>query len=577
MADVTLSLVFNSDVFWAPRSGASIVATDSTYEFQNVAGNYVVVSGSGLDYDGDDPLAGTYDSILVYTDAAHTTLVAKYETATPFDFATYFSGGAATALAGQDTLTGSAGSDVLRGHAGDDTIIGGDGADTIDGGDGADILDGGDGGDTYEFGPGDIDAGEVIDDTGASGTDTIVLRGFVGGVANFAQASVAGIEAIAFMSEAGLGGSGIAHFDASQLPSNLAITGVDTIQQTISVATGTNFSASGWTFTDWNDDFDTISINGTSGDDTIVGSNQADLISGRGGADTLDGGNGGDTYIVDGLETINDTGVDGIDVLAVAFSFDFRSMVFSGIDGLNVSNASTVTFNAGQLPGNFAVSGGHGTNQTLAIENAANFSAAAWTFTNWEGGTGTDALQVLGGSALTLSGLHSIDEWEGNNQGVLGNANANVLDFSALTSKIGLPFVDGRGGNDVITGSQFADVLRGGSGRDKLYGGADADHFDFNFIGETKVGGNRDIIHDFSRNGGDVIDLKDIDAKKGVSGNNKFNFIGKQDFHEKKGELHYVKKAGYVMVEGDVNGDGKADFQIKVNGVSALDAGDFTL
>jgi hypothetical protein len=36
-----------------------------------------------------------------------------------------------------------------------------------------------------------------------------------------------------------------------------------------------------------------------------------------------------------------------------------------------------------------------------------------------------------------------------------------------------------------------------------------------------------------------------------------------------------VKKSGYVYVEGDVNGNGKADFQIKVLGVSGLDKGDF--
>jgi hypothetical protein len=32
-----------------------------------------------------------------------------------------------------------------------------------------------------------------------------------------------------------------------------------------------------------------------------------------------------------------------------------------------------------------------------------------------------------------------------------------------------------------------------------------------------------------------------------------------------------------VIVEGDVNGDGRADFQIKVNGVASLVAGDFDL
>jgi len=33
--------------------------------------------------------------------------------------------------------------------------------------------------------------------------------------------------------------------------------------------------------------------------------------------------------------------------------------------------------------------------------------------------------------------------------------------------------------------------------------------------------------------------------------------------------LHVVKKAGFVIVEGDVNGDGRADFQIEVHNLTA--------
>jgi hypothetical protein len=34
----------------------------------------------------------------------------------------------------------------------------------------------------------------------------------------------------------------------------------------------------------------------------------------------------------------------------------------------------------------------------------------------------------------------------------------------------------------------------------------------------------------------------------------------------KAGELHGVNKLGFLLLEGDTNGDGKADFQIKVVG-----------
>jgi hypothetical protein len=38
-----------------------------------------------------------------------------------------------------------------------------------------------------------------------------------------------------------------------------------------------------------------------------------------------------------------------------------------------------------------------------------------------------------------------------------------------------------------------------------------------------------------------------------------------------------VKHAGFITVEGDTNGDGKADFQIEVHGAGKLLAGDFVL
>jgi hypothetical protein len=87
---------------------------------------------------------------------------------------------------------------------------------------------------------------------------------------------------------------------------------------------------------------------------------------------------------------------------------------------------------------------------------------------------------------------------------------------------------------------------------------------------------SRDVINDFDRSEDDVIDLRAIDAQKG-GGNQKFHFIGKQGFHDEAGELHIVRKAGFVLVEGDINGDGKADLQILVANTGNLGVGDFIL
>jgi hypothetical protein len=91
------------------------------------------------------------------------------------------------------------------------------------------------------------------------------------------------------------------------------------------------------------------------------------------------------------------------------------------------------------------------------------------------------------------------------------------------------------------------------------------------------------LISDFSGAGleGDRIDLKAIDANGHMRGNQKFKFIGEKAFHHKAGELRVVDHGTYVTVEGDINGNGKADFQIDVHStagnLSGLLKGDFVL
>jgi hypothetical protein len=145
--------------------------------------------------------------------------------------------------------------------------------------------------------------------------------------------------------------------------------------------------------------------------------------------------------------------------------------------------------------------------------------------------------------------------------------------------------INGTDGNDVFDAtnapagellpSDLGDTLIGGLGKDTMSGGAGGDFFDFNLKTESTKGANRDVILDFTHGEGDRIDLAGIDAKSGVGGNQRFTFIGKQGFHHEKGELHFVKKAGFVVVEGDTNGDGRPDFQIQVDDIARLVAGDF--
>lgn len=141
-------------------------------------------------------------------------------------------------------------------------------------------------------------------------------------------------------------------------------------------------------------------------------------------------------------------------------------------------------------------------------------------------------------------------------------------------------------GNDTLNGSPFADVLfgfdgddkiTGGGGRDEMNGGDGRDTFFFlSTLNSTKQASGRDTIFKFDRSDDDEIDLTAIDAKVGGI-NNEFKFIGKKDFHDKKGELRYTDKHGDILIQGDTNGDGKADFAILLDSVSKLKVSDFEL
>ena len=134
--------------------------------------------------------------------------------------------------------------------------------------------------------------------------------------------------------------------------------------------------------------------------------------------------------------------------------------------------------------------------------------------------------------------------------------------------------IGGRGADSLI-GNALANALTGGRGKDRLEGGAGADIFDFDHKLDSKTGGQRDIITDFER-GLDHIDLSTIDAVKGA-GDQAFKWIGKKDFTGTAGELHFVKKGSSILVEGDIDGNGKADFQIQLNDLGGIGKGDFIL
>jgi Ca2+-binding RTX toxin-like protein len=134
--------------------------------------------------------------------------------------------------------------------------------------------------------------------------------------------------------------------------------------------------------------------------------------------------------------------------------------------------------------------------------------------------------------------------------------------------------VRGSSGNDRLKGDATPDVLKGGAGNDRLIGGGGADRlsggggadtFVFTGLGHSTPDAF-DVITDFKGRRGDIIDLSGIDADTGRSGNQSFDFIGRDGFSGTAGELRFEKSNGRTVIEGDVDGDGEADFVLHLLG-----------
>ncbi len=81
------------------------------------------------------------------------------------------------------------------------------------------------------------------------------------------------------------------------------------------------------------------------------------------------------------------------------------------------------------------------------------------------------------------------------------------------------------------------------------------------------------MIIDFTGVGaaaGDRIDSSGIDAKSAVAGDQAFSFIGTAAFSGVAGQLHAVASGTSTLIQGDVNGDKVADFEILVQDGTTL-------
>jgi hypothetical protein len=428
----------------------------------------------------------------------------------------------------------------------------------------------------------------------------------VTGTHDYRNETLTNITEIAFVTTA----DATATFSASQfgfggIANNVAITGdafANRIQVIMPGSPGSDFfSAAAWTFNNWVPTSDAVVLDGSAGNDTIIGSAQHDVINGGVGSDTITGGPGADTVnggigsdifriavgdIVAG-ETI-DGGPD-FDVLdlhpAIGTTIDARGAAIINLETLGLGGNGTLLAD-GRLftqlggVGNTLVRLSGGGNSgffdefpRLIVEDSAvdlhNVDVATWFGDISINGTSATSNVLTGSSAKeTITGHATGDNtiWGGfgGDDTLLGGSGKDTI-----TGNDGRNILKGFGGNDILSGGANSDNIDGGAGDDTQTGGGALNAFQS--AGSWTGAGNDSqgwYVGDF--NGDHRDDIFRYNA--GVSGAEVFlaSFTGKS-FNQPGSSWTGAGNDSQGWYVGDFNGDGRDDIFRYHAGVSGAE------
>ena len=295
-------------------------------------------------------------------------------------------------------------------------------------------------------------------------------------------------------------------------------------------------------------------IYGGPGDDSILGGTWGDALGGNGGNDIVDGQDGHD-HLYGGWGSDTLLGGNGNDTL------------FGGTWGDSLIGGSGNDLLHGEA-GHDWLDGGTGNDTLLAGDGNDRLHGGSWG----------DLLAGEGGNDRVLGeGGHDrlYGNW-GNDTILGGNGNDSIYGGTwgdLLAGDDGTDLIFGGGGHDRLYGGSGNDTLFGGGGNDSFFGGwgADAlsgnagnDIFVFRTLAEVGLGAARDVITDFTA-GQDMMDFTGM----------AMTFSGGSGFTQTAGELIALASGGNSILAGDTDGDGVADFEVMLLGITSVTASMF--
>ncbi|WP_018262988.1 calcium-binding protein [Methylobacterium sp. WSM2598] len=457
---------------------------DNTVTLSRNAAGQILVNGGAVPITGGTATVANTGLIQVFGQGGNDVLTLN-EANGALPRANLFGG------AGNDVMTGGSGNDMLFGQAGNDTLLGKGGADLLFGGAGNDVLTGGDG-DDQVFGEAGDD--RMIwnpgDDTdlfeGGDGTDTAEVNGG-NGAETFALTA---------------NGTRVRFDRLDPAPFSLDIGTTERI--VVNMNGGDDrFSATGNLAA-----LIGVTVDGGSGNDTILGSNGGDLLLGGDGNDVVDGQQGSDVAMLGaGDDTFQWDPGDGSDVVEGQAGSD--TLLFNGANiaetidlsanggravlrrdiasvTMDLNDVETVDVRALGGADRITVDDLSGTDVTRVVLNLAGAGGGGDGQADTvviNGTAGDDVIQLIAGSdgirVLGLAAEIDIVGFDPSDRLLInGLGGDDVIEASGLTATGMLLTADGGAGNDVLIGGPGPDTLLGGEGDDVLIGGPGLDVLD---------------------------------------------------------------------------------------------------
>ena len=169
-------------------------------------------------------------------------------------------------------------------------------------------------------------------------------------------------------------------------------------------------------------------LTGNSGANKLDGGAGVDTLEGGAGADTMAGGTGNDTYIIDALDSVNDTGGDANDRVRGAFAIDLTSAKLVGVEHGTLTGIAALAISgnggANMLIGNFGantLSGGGGLDTLIGGAGNDVYNVDSDDKVIEYAGGGSDL--IVSASAVDLTGMAVEDIKFTGGTAVTGNGN----------------------------------------------------------------------------------------------------------------------------------------------------------